>query len=100
MMRAFVHVTQRDSFPIGVPPYTLRKLISLLSILSSIRCGVCGLKGRRGFCRGTGDRVRRSATELRHPVLAMTAGFEPATSRLTVDVTHVFTTGKALLFNS
>src|SRR5579864_4658277 len=32
----------------------------------------------------------------RHLRTATTAGFEPATSRLTVEVTHVFTTGKSI----
>lgn len=52
------------------------------------------------FCRGTSDRVWRSATEL-HPSLRQRwmAGFEPATSRLTVEVTHVFTTGKISILN-
>jgi hypothetical protein len=35
----------------------------------------------------------------RHLRTATAAGFEPATSRLTVEVTHVFTTGKALFLS-
>jgi hypothetical protein len=35
----------------------------------------------------------------RHLRAATAAGFEPATSRLTVEVTHVFTTGNTLFLS-
>ena len=36
----------------------------------------------------------------RHLLTATATGFEPATSRLTVEVTHVFTTGKRIFFET
>ena len=50
----------------------------------------------KNSCRGTGDPgIRRSATELhrRSPPYPVT-GIAPATSRLTGEVTRIFTTGK------
>ena len=50
------------------------------------------------FCRGTSDTgtFRRSATELRRPLPRAPAGFEPATSRVSSEVTRIYATGKSL----
>src|SRR5215467_12406090 len=43
MIREWTHVSQRDSVPTGVPPYTLRKLIGSVFFLSSSAQRDCGL---------------------------------------------------------
>src|SRR5215472_14595971 len=61
MIRAWTHVSQRDSVPTGVPPYTLRKLIGSVFFLSSSAQRDCGLSVRLKLKGKIGEQPIRDA---------------------------------------